>query len=85
MSILNITIDLLSSSITEIHGPVNFTLLKDFELLWMDEGFDSFRSHFKPESEWGELMLSYVPDETLEGRVTAPAYYDYQILLEGSY
>jgi hypothetical protein len=85
MSILNVTIDLISTSIIEIHGPVDFHLLKDFEQFHLNDEIDRFSSEFKPESEWCELMLTYIPDETLEGRVTAPRYYDYEILSEGVY
>ena len=85
MSVLNITVDLLSSSIVEIHGSVDFTLLAQFENLWMTEDFESFRKHFKNESEWCELMLIYIPAESLEGRVTAKDYYYFKILSEGVY
>lgn len=85
MGILNITIDLLSSSIIEIHGPVDFELLKRFETHWMKDEFDTFNEYLKNGSEWCELMLSFVPDEILNGRITAPAYYNYKILDEGKY
>ncbi|HZK71042.1 MAG TPA: hypothetical protein VFD03_05910 [Clostridia bacterium] len=85
ISILNISIDLLSSSISEIHGSVDFRLLKEFERLCLKDEFEDFLSFFKENSEWAELMLSYVPDETLEGRVTAPGYYAFKILSEGIY
>ena len=51
MSILNVTIDLLSSSIIEIHGQVYFELLKEFDTDWMIDDFESFRKHFKNDSE----------------------------------
>lgn len=85
MSILNVTIDLLSGSIIEIQGPVDFNLLKEFEKDWLTDDFDGFREHFKPESEWCELMLEYVPEETLDGRVTAPVYYEFHVLSEGAW
>lgn len=85
MSVLNISIDLIAGTIDEIHGPVDFTLLKQFEKNWLLDGFDEFSEHLKPESEWCELILTYVPDETLDGRVTAPAYYEFDVLKEGTY
>jgi hypothetical protein len=85
MAILNISIDLISSSIIEIHGPVDFDLLKQFEEGWLVEDYDGFREHFKKDTEWCELMLTVVPAEYLDGRITAPSYYDYKILDEGNY
>lgn len=85
MCILNITVDLISQSIIEIHGQVDFKLLKQFETHWMKDEFKTFREYTKKESEWCELILTFVPDETLDGRVTAPAYYNYGILEEGIY
>lgn len=85
MCILNITVDLISQSIIEIHGQVDFELLKQFENHWMGDEFEIFREYTKKESEWCELILTFVPDETLDGRVTASAYYNYEILEEGIY
>lgn len=85
MSILNISIDLIAETIDEIHGAVDFALLKQFEKNWLLDGFDEFKEHLNPNSEWCELMLTYVPAETLDGRVTAPEYYEFEVLKEGTY
>jgi hypothetical protein len=85
MTILNVTVDLISSSITDIHGPVDFDLLKDFEQTWIKDNFDDFLEYIYDGSEWAELLLTFVPAETLEGRITAPAYYSWKILDEGKY
>jgi len=84
MTILNVTIDLISADIIEIHGPVDFGLLVRFKQALNDE-WDTFRKHCKESSEWVDIMLTHISDETLEGRVTAPRYYDFRILSEGSY
>lgn len=85
MSILNITIDLISNSIIEIHGTIfDFKLLIEFEN-WLKEETELLQERLKSDSEWCELMLIYIPDETFEGRITAPAYYDCKILDEGKW
>jgi hypothetical protein len=85
MTVLIITVDVVSASITEIHGPVDFKLLEQFNDDWLKDDAEEFREYIYDESEWCDLMLEVVTEETLDGRITAPAYYNWKIIKEGKY